>query len=517
MWIANIGDICFLEYPLCFFMDMAYDMDKWGAQAVNQTDEWSRSWVNHQFGSGFSQEDCRLIDRILHQYTQINHNHKPEVMNVDVYHPVHFGETQALLETTKQIMTDARKLLGRCPPELTDAFWELVYYPACASANHCQMWLYAGLDRFYASQGRMEANQYAHAVRCCIGQDRMLTEQYHTLDGGRFSGMALSEHVGFVRWCEDGNLYPPFITVEGANKPRLLVADARSDAFTIGTRWSGDTIELKYGLNQNVNQVEVDLACGSRVAVSYLVETDCPWLSLSRSHGCVKKKDVLTITIHRERMEPGVHQGTVAVKTVYNACRILVWAEKRESWDYPVGTFVEANHILCMEAAHFAAKGHVKNAGYQILSPYGRTGSAIKAFPVMTDFTAWPEKPWAEYRFAAQQEGAYTLELYVAPSNTATMEHQMNIGIQMNGGEMEVHNLVGPDFASLKLDCKEWDTAVRDNIRIRSVTVSCRKGLNQLRLYAMSPMAVIERLVLHPADEPLPQSYLGPPESWQVK
>ena len=517
VWIANIGDICFLEYPLCFFMDMAYDMDKWGAQAVNQTDNWSRSWVNNQFGSGFSREDCGLIDRILHQYTQINHNRKPEVMNVNVYHPVHFGETQMLLETTKQIMADAKKLLGRCPPELTDAFWELVYYPASASANHCQMWLYAGLDQFYASQGRMEANQYAHAVRCCIGQDRMLTEQYHALDGGRFSGMALSEHVGFVRWCEDGNLYPPFVTVEGANKPRLLVADARSDAFTIGTRWSGDTLELKYGLNQNVNRLEVDLACGSRVAVSYLVETDCPWLSLSRHHGCVKKKDVLTITIHRERMEPGVHQGTVTVKTVYNACHILVWAEKRDTWYYPSGTFVEANHILCMEAAHYAVKSQIENAGYEILSPYGRTGSAIKAFPVMEDFTTWEEKPWAEYRFAAQQEGEYTLELYVAPSNTATMEHKMNIGIQMNEEEMKVHNLVGSDFASLKLDCLEWDTAVRDNIRISKVVVACRKGLNQLRLYAMSPMAVIERIVLHPADSLTPESYLGPPESWQVK
>ena len=517
VWIANIGDICFLEYPLCFFMDMAYDMDRWGSGAVNCTEAWSQEWVKNQFASGFSEADCALIDRLLWKYTQINHNRKPEVMNVNVYHPVHFGETQALLETTGQILDTAKKLLNRCPAELEDAFWELVYYPASASANHCQMWLYAGLDQFYASQGRMEANQYAQRVRRCIGQDRMLTEQYHALDNGRFSGMALSEHVGFVRWCEDGNLYPPFVTIEGANKPRLLVADARSGEFTIGTRWSGDTIELKYGLDQNVHQVEADLACGSRVAVSYLVETDCPWLTLSRHQGCVKTKDVLTITIHRERMEPGAHSGIVTVKTVYNACHIVVWAEKREHWDYPVGTFVEANGILCMEAAHFTDQSHLEDTGYQILAPYGRTGSAIKVFPVMEDFTDRQEKPWVEYGFAASQEGEYTLELYAAPSNTATMEHQMNIGVQMNREEMKVHNLVGKDFASLKLDCAEWDTAVRDNIRIRLIPVTCRKGLNHLRLYAVSPMAVIERIVLHPTEKPLPKSYLGPAESWRVK
>lgn len=127
-----------------------------------------------------------------------------------------------------------------------------------------------------------------------------------------------------------------------------------------------------------------------------------------------------------------------------------------------------------------------------------------------------PEKPSLTYRFAAAQSGDYELALYVAPSNTATMEHLMLLGVQMNGGETVVHNLVGPDFASLDLSCQEWDDAVRNNVRISRLTVPCRKRLTTLTLYAMSPMAVLERLVLHPMGREIPASYLGPWESWQV-
>lgn len=102
-----------------------------------------------------------------------------------------------------------------------------------------------------------------------------------------------------------------------------------------------------------------------------------------------------------------------------------------------------------------------------------------------------PEKPSLTYRFAAAQSGDYELALYVAPSNTATMEHLMLLGVQMNGGETVVRSLVGPDFASLDLSCQEWDDAVRNNVRISRLTVPCRKRLTTLTLYAMSPMAVL--------------------------
>lgn len=514
VWIANLGDIAFLEYPLCYFMDLAYDIDRHGAP--NQTPTWSRAWVAQQFGGAFCPRDCDRIDRVLNQYMLINHNRKPEVMNLDVYHPVHEGETERLLQVTESIQRATRALLKRCPQEMLDAFWELVYYPAAASANHCRMWLCAARNAFCAPQGRRETNRWADAVRRCIARDRELTRQYHELDNGRFYGFALSEHVGFVRWCEDGCLFPPMTRIEPANKPRLLVADALSDAFVLGTRWTTNTVTLPYALHPGVEEVAVDLACASRDPVPYRVETDCPWIALSHTEGCARETDRLTMRILRDRLPEGVQEGLVMVHTARTHCRVVVQARNIAPGTWPEGTFVESCGVICMEASHAAERAATPQGAYVTLAPYGRTGSAEKAFPIMHDFSDDPQRPSLTYRFAAEQDGDYELCLYVAPSNTATMEHLMLVGVQMNDGEPIVHNLVGPDFASLKLDCQEWDAAVRNNIRISRLTVPCHEGVNTLTLYAMSPMAVLERLVLHPVEREIPASYLGPQESWRA-
>lgn len=510
VWIANIGDIGLLEYPLCYFMDLAYDMDRHGLSNVNGTPAWTENWIRQQFASSFTAGECATIQTILDAYTHINHNRKPEVMNTGVYHPTHYGETKALIAKAKCILRLADRLLERCPAAALPAFWELVYYPAAASANHCLLWLYSGLNEFYARQGRCEANHYADLVQACLLQDRALTERYHAIDNGRFYGFALSEHIGFVIWCEEGNRFPITMRVTAANKPRLIVADSAGERFTIGSRWSGNSLMLPYALHPDVNEIQVDLACGSREPVSYTAETDCPWLTLSHHHGCVTTKDVLTLYIDRAKLN-GTETGVV---TIHAGMTSYIHVTARGIPENADDLYLESNGIICIEADHFAEKHDTPDAAWTVLRPYGRTEAAIKVLPPVTDCCSWTDRPWVEYHFFAEQEGSYLLNLYMAPSNTATMEHRLCFGLQMNEGEVQEVNGAGAGFRSLDLKCMEWDHNVRSNIRIRAFAVNCRKGRNTLRLYGGSPLVVFERLVLHPG-EIIPQaSYLGPPESY---
>ncbi len=510
VWIANIGDIGLLEYPLCYFMDLAYDMDSHGLSHVNATSAWTEKWIRQQFLSAFSSSDCSTIQVILDGYTHINHNRKPEIMNINVYHPTHYGETKTLITKAKLLEKLAGKLLKKCPPEAEAAFWELVYYPAAASANHCLLWLYATLNHFYAKQGRMETNRYARMVRQCLQRDRQLTDQYHDVCEGRFYGLGLSEHIGFVTWCEDGNRFPVMMHVEGANKPRLIVADSAGEDFTIGSRWSGDTLVLPYALHPGVNEVQVDLACGSREPVAYTVETDCPWLSLTHRKGCVSNKDVLTICIDRSKLT-GRQTGVV---TVHAGMTSYIHIIAREITSNEAELYIESNGIICMEADHFASRHDVTVAAWTVLCPYGRTGAAIKVLPPTLDCCTWTDRPYVEYRFGAEQAGEYMLHLYMGPSNTATMEHRLCFGLQLNEGTIQEINGAGDGFRSLGLKCQEWYFNVRNNVRICSIPVCCRKGSNTLRLYGGSPLVVFERLVLHPVGIPPQASYLGPPESY---
>ena len=359
----------------------------------------------------------------------------------------------------------------------------------------------------------MEANLWAESVQQCILEDRRLTQAYHQLGGGRFYGMALSEHIGFVSWNEDGNRYPVMMRVEGSNKPRLLTADTYGESFTIGSRWSGNTLRIDAGRRPDHTAVRVDLACGSREPVAYDAETDCPWLSLSQTHGVVSGKETLTICIDRNRLK-GTKTGTVTIrgpKTSY----VEISAEGFDPDSIPEGVYLESGGIICMEAGGFVRHKPAKGAAWALLKPYGRTESGIKIMPPTADFIGKRgERPWIEYTFMAAQGGTYELEIYMAPSNTATMEHRLCFGLQLNGGEIREINGAGEHFRSLDLSCEEWDSCVRNNIRIHKTQVPCIRGINTLRILGGSPLVVLERFVLYPAGTKPAESYLGPPESW---
>ena len=64
--------------------------------------------------------------------------------------------------------------------------------------------------------------------------------------------------------------------------------------------------------------------------------------------------------------------------------------------------------------------------------------------------------------------------------------------------------------------CEEWSRGVLDNVRIIESSISVRKGENQLYFYAADPGIVLERIVLYPENTVLPESYLGPAESWRT-
>lgn len=42
LWIVNVGDLKGVEYPLSYFMELAYDYDSWGSAALNKTEDFAR-------------------------------------------------------------------------------------------------------------------------------------------------------------------------------------------------------------------------------------------------------------------------------------------------------------------------------------------------------------------------------------------------------------------------------------------------------------------------------------------
>lgn len=256
LWMVNVGDIATQEFPLSFFLDMAYDFDRWGSRALNCTQEYTRKWVRQQFGS-VEEETQDTIADILEQYTKIIHRRRPEALNPETYHPVQEKESSRIFEEEEQLLKklqDVYETIEKTNPQNLSAFIALVYYPAFGTMNLVKMQILAGWNHYYANLGAVCANDYGDEVERCMEQDRKAVEMYHQMDQGRWYGMGMSQHIGFTHWNEDECRNPVVMRVIPLKKRSILVAADGTAQHAEGSPWLDNTMKLKDFLNPDLYQ-----------------------------------------------------------------------------------------------------------------------------------------------------------------------------------------------------------------------------------------------------------------------
>lgn len=510
IWVTNIGDIGTQEYGLSFFLDLAYDIGKWGGRDAAITVQYTREWVEKQFKKGFSSLQRDVIQQVIWDYTGMLAKRKHEIMNADVYHPLHFGEAENILKSSEDILRKCKELKEKCLEQDMSAFISLLYYPACGTANLMKMWILAGRNKLFAKQNRIEANLLAEQIMVCVKEDKALVEEYQQTDGGYYDGFGLSEHIGFTNWNDEDCKYPIRHIVFPANQPRMLISRAEDEHYMTGLFWCDHPQVWRDALRQDVDRIEFDIFNGSDKPFEYCIKHTCDWMSFSKVSGIVKIRERIGLKINRE-LFVGKAEGTFLVESSNGEIATIgVAAENRK---IPDNVFLESDGYIAIEASHFCRKKDVDNGAFRILSPYGRTGSAIKVFPCTIDFRNQEERPYVEYYFETKQTGLYKLWFYLAPSTPVVFEREQYIGYSVNSGPVVIRNTVErldiPFFLS-----EQWKREAMDNIKMVRQEVLCNKGINILRFYGMSPAIVLERIVLSGENIELPQSYLGPKESY---
>lgn len=515
LWVVNVGDICTQEFPLGYFLDLAYDFERWGTSALNKTDEYTKLWVERQFGATCDDADREIIHRILNSYTRIAHNRRPEAMNADVYHPVHYRETDTLLAEIEQLMGDANELYAKMGDEAMPGFFSLVYYPAMGNLNLQKMQLLTGKNHYAAKLNLMEANHLAEQIKACMQRDRELVDEYHAIANGKWFGMGLSEHIGFTRWNEDECRYPILIQTLPARKPRLSIALDGTGQRSEGSDWHVNTLYLLDFRRPDVMEASFTISSLSDLESSYEITCDASWLSCSRYEGSLngtnKAADKIIVRIDRSNMKQET-KAKLAVKIPTGQCTIIVDAKVPETSGLPDRTYLDTHGYVSIEAEGYCAKA----AEFQVIEGYGKTLSAMKAFPTTRYYTAGQDAPYLDYRLVVHEAGDYEVELYMQPSNPITTDNALLYGIQANDGRIDVVNAVTKSLKVGESSSREWAAGVLDNIRRQTSKVVCRSGLNTLRICAISPGFVLEKLVIYPAGKKPPESYLGPTESYYV-
>lgn len=525
LWMVNVGDIATQEFPLSFFLDMAYDFDRWGSRALNCTQEYTRKWVRQQFGS-VEEETQDTIADILEQYTKIIHRRRPEALNPETYHPVQEKESSRIFEEAEQLLKklqDVYETIEKTNPQNLSAFIALVYYPAFGTMNLVKMQILAGWNHYYANLGAVCANDYVDEVERCMEQDRKAVEMYHQMDQGRWYGMGMSQHIGFTHWNEDECRNPVVMRVIPLKKRSILVAADGTAQHAEGSPWLDNTMKLKDFLNPDCTRASVTLYSRSDLKAEYKVLKKPGWLSVEPMEGWLdgvsQKKVRLNLTLIKQRL-PETNQNTIQdsleIATPEGKCEITVPVYTGNLQDKK-NVFVDTMGYLSIEAAHYvnSVPGNYKDrqVKFENLQGYGKTNSAMKAFPSDACTVPGQDAPYLEYQFVLEESGTYEAEFYMQPSNPVTRENQLLYAVRINEEMTETVNAVEKDY-QVGDQAEKWAEGVLSQIRRQTVSIKCRAGFNTLRVYHVTPGFVLEKIVIYPMGEKPEESYLGPAETY---
>ena len=525
LWMVNVGDIATQEFPLSFFLDMAYDFDRWGSRALNCTQEYTRKWVRQQFGS-VEEETQDTIADILEQYTKIIHRRRPEALNPETYHPVQEKESSRIFEEAEQLLKklqDVYETIEKTNPQNLSAFIALVYYPAFGTMNLVKMQILAGWNHYYANLGAVCANDYVDEVERCMEQDRKAVEMYHQMDQGRWYGMGMSQHIGFTHWNEDECRNPVVMRVIPLKKRSILVAADGTAQHAEGSPWLDNTMKLKDFLNPDCTRASVTLYSRSDLKAEYKVLKKPGWLSVEPMEGWLdgvsQKKVRLNLTLIKQRL-PETNQDTIQdsleIATPEGKCEITVPVYTGNIQDKK-NVFVDTMGYLSIEAAHYvnSVPGNYKDrqVKFENLQGYGKTNSAMKAFPSDACTVPGQDAPYLEYQFVLEESGTYEAEFYMQPSNPVTRENQLLYAVRINEEMTETVNAVEKDY-QVGDQAEKWAEGVLSQIRRQTVSIKCRAGFNTLRVYHVTPGFVLEKIVIYPMGEKPEESYLGPAETY---
>ena len=511
IWIVNVGDLKPQEFPLSYFMNLAYDFGKNGTTAPNQTEAFTEAFVRQQFSGGFAENELDEISYILKEYTRLNGMRRPEVMAAHVYHPVHYGETEKIRARAQKLAETATRLYVSCKKEYKAAFCQLVYFPAVASANVIQMQTASGLNRYYAGFGMTVANRYVKEIESAIVRDTELTEEYHKVADGKWNHMMSSAHIGFRSWNDEGWQYPVAQTVYGVKGARPALRMFGEGRIHLGgnvlltTPRAGGAVRVEL-LNGGVEQVEY----------SVMTEGEC---SVDIQKGSYEMNAWLTVTV------AGGEAGAAGtVKIFANGRTFELKAErvapalvklKKESFANEYIKQVQGiGDYVVFEAGDYAESRKAGDVEYRLLTNYGRTKDSVKAYPTTESFTeeqaAKHETAELTYLFEATQDGQYGVAVYVAPTNPLYPGDMQRLALTANDGETEVFSTLPKNFIAGNCWNAEWNQNVLDNIRQCNVTVTLKKGENRLTVGAVDAGVVVQKLVVYPLAKPFKESYLGP-------
>ncbi len=219
IWIANVGDIKPMEFPLGFFLSMAWNPEAMTAEALRA---YPQAWARASFGAALAAE----IGDIITTYSKLAARRKPELIDQDSFplgkvtaDALDGGEFGQMVDEWNALETRMLAVRGKLPPEQADAYYQLLEFPVSAMANLYRLYYCTAWNRKLAASNDARANYFATEAEAAYARDGALTERYHTINGGKWDGMMNQVHMNYVIWNDPTQQTMPSIIRVGGDTP----------------------------------------------------------------------------------------------------------------------------------------------------------------------------------------------------------------------------------------------------------------------------------------------------------
>ncbi len=511
IWILNVGHFKGYEFPLEYFMDLAWDTSRW---TNDNLDEFTRLWAAREFGPEYAEDIADIITR----YTQYNGRRKPELLAPDTYSLVNYQEAENVVADFNDITARAEKIYRKLPADKRDAFYELVLFPTKASALVNELYLAAGKNALYARQGRASANDWAAETRALFQADTNLMNYFNqTFAHGNWNHFMDQTHLGYTAWRD-----PPQNSLDAIKLAELEVPEAAAMGVAVegsDSAWpgdAGDAILPKFDVF-NRQRHFIDVFNKGKAPFEFTAAARNPWILLNETKGSVEKDRRLWVSVDWNKAPKGAASGTVTLAGTGTNVTVKVNAfNPTEVTRNSLQDFVEGDGCVSIEAGHYTRETDAGANRWIKIDDYGRTLSGMKATGPVDAPDAVPGKdsPCLAYRMYLFDTGTVDVDAIVGPTLNFVPGRGLRYAVSFDDEPPQIVTLV-PQNYNAQNGNRNWEKSVQDNARYGRTTHSiAAPGYHTLKIWMVDPGVVLEKLVVNLGG--VKTSYLGPPESYHA-
>jgi hypothetical protein len=549
LWVFNVGDMKNEELPLQFSLDYAWNPN---SVSMKNLGEWEKRYAAQNFGT----DKAAAIADVLQEYGRLQSRRKPELLNRHIsldsskdltkdpaavvyddqgnpYSLTNFQEHARVTAAWKQLAAKAEAIGRSLPASQQDAYYQLVLYEVKATANLYELRLAEFTNLLYAAQGRAATNDLAAQTEARFAEDLDLADFYNNdLAGGKWKDFQTQPHIDYgdvARYGPNAPWQQPEINNE-AIPDVIFPAVKRIDvpaAADMGVAIDGSdkwwpneqsaAVLPTFSPYQSQPGQYIEVFNRGQTAFDYQIKSTQPWVKVTPSSGRVGKQVRADVRVDWSRAPKGTTDVPLTV-TGPDGKSVQVKAVVDNPATKP-GGFVETNGYVSIEADHYTKAVNSGGVSWRTIPDIGRTGNGVKPFPVgAASQTPGGNSPRLEYKINLSKAGDVKLWTYLSPRNPVFSANGVRYAVSIDNEAPQIVNMTTATGANDTTMNRQWARNTSDNTN-RTVTTHtiAQPGTHTIKFWMVDPTVVLQNLVVDTGGGDIGVSYLGPPESRQVR